>query len=97
MNEALKEAKIAFDLGEIPVGAVIVRNEQIIGRGHNLTETAKDPTVHAEMNAIREAALSSRLAFAGMQHVRYSGTLRHVCRSFDLGENRQFIYRDHGS
>jgi Cytosine/adenosine deaminases len=56
MNEALKEAKIAFDLGEIPVGAVIVRNEQIIGRGHNLTETAKDPTVHAEMNAIREAA-----------------------------------------
>ena len=56
MREALKEARIAFDLGEVPVGCVIVRNGEIIARGHNLTETAKDPTVHAEMNALREAA-----------------------------------------
>ena len=56
MREALKEARIAFELGEVPVGCVIVRDGVIIARGHNLTETAKDPTVHAEMNALREAA-----------------------------------------
>lgn len=56
MREALKEAQVAFDLGEVPVGCVIVRNGEIIARGHNLTETAKDPTVHAEMNALRDAA-----------------------------------------
>jgi len=56
MREALKEAEAAFELGEVPVGCVIVRNGEIIARGHNLTETEKDPTVHAEMNALREAA-----------------------------------------
>lgn len=56
MQEALKEAREAFDLGEVPVGCVIVRDGEIIARGHNLTETEKDPTVHAEMNALREAA-----------------------------------------
>ncbi|MBR2546751.1 MAG: tRNA adenosine(34) deaminase TadA [Eubacterium sp.] len=56
MREALKEARTAFDLGEVPVGCVIVRDGRIIARGHNLTETEKDPTVHAEMNAIREAS-----------------------------------------
>ena len=56
MREALKEAEIAFSLGEVPVGCVIVRDGEIIARGHNMTETLKDPTVHAEMNAIREAA-----------------------------------------
>lgn len=56
MREALKEAEIAFSLGEVPVGCVIVRDGEIIARGHNMTETLKDPTVHAEMNALREAA-----------------------------------------
>lgn len=56
MLEALKEAKKAYDLGEVPVGAVIVRNDEIIGRGHNLRETMKDPTLHAEIIAIKEAA-----------------------------------------
>ena len=56
MREALREAQTAFDLGEVPVGCVIVRDGEIIARGHNLTETAKDPTVHAEMNALREAS-----------------------------------------
>ena len=56
LREALLEAEKAFDLGEVPVGCVIVRDGEIIARGHNLTETAKDPTVHAEMNALREAA-----------------------------------------
>jgi tRNA(adenine34) deaminase len=56
MREALREAQKAFDQGEVPVGAVIECGGKIIGRGHNLTETAKDPTCHAEMIAIRQAA-----------------------------------------
>lgn len=56
MEEALAEAAIAAELGEIPVGAVIVKDGRIIARGHNMTETRKDPTAHAEMLAIREAA-----------------------------------------
>ena len=56
MRVALEEAKKAYELGEIPVGAVVVKEGEIGGRGHNLTETLKDPTAHAEMLAIREAA-----------------------------------------
>lgn len=56
MQEALREAEIAFRLGEVPIGAVIEKDGQIIARGHNLTETLKDPTAHAEMMAIRQAA-----------------------------------------
>lgn len=56
MKEALKEARKAAEMGEIPVGAVIVKDGEIISRGHNLTETTEDPTAHAEMIAIREAA-----------------------------------------
>ena len=55
MVEALKEAQIAAEAGEVPVGAVIVRDGKIISRGHNMTETLKDPTAHAEMIAIRKA------------------------------------------
>ncbi len=56
MREALKEAKKAAELGEVPIGAVVVKDGTIVGRGHNRTETKKDPTAHAEMEAIREAA-----------------------------------------
>ena len=56
MKEALIEAKKAAAMGEVPIGAVITRDGKIIGRGHNLTETSKDPTTHAEMEAIRQAA-----------------------------------------
>ena len=56
MECALAEAKISEKLGEVPIGAVIVKDGEIIGKGHNLTETSKDPTAHAEMAAIREAA-----------------------------------------
>ncbi|MBM7872259.1 tRNA(adenine34) deaminase [Clostridium pascui] len=53
--EAIKEAKKAEDLGEVPVGAVIVKDSRIIARAHNMTEVLKDPTAHAEVLAIRRA------------------------------------------
>ena len=56
MREALKEAALAAQAGEVPVGAVIVKDGEIIARGHNTTETDKDPTCHAEIAAIRQAA-----------------------------------------
>lgn len=56
MRLALNEAFEAFDQNEIPVGAVVVLDEQIIARGHNLTQTLHDVTAHAEMQAITAAA-----------------------------------------
>lgn len=56
MKRALLEAEAAFEKGEIPVGAVIVIDNKIIARGHNLTETLTDVTAHAEMQAITAAA-----------------------------------------
>ncbi len=56
MREAIKEARLAEEKQEVPIGAVIVWNDQIIGRGHNLRETAADPLAHAELLAIREAS-----------------------------------------
>jgi len=56
MKKAFQEAEIAFDKGEIPVGAVIVVDNKIIARAHNLTETLTDVTAHAEMQAITAAA-----------------------------------------
>ncbi len=56
MREALKEAKRAFENGEVPVGAVIVCQNKIIGRSHNQTEQLTDATAHAEMLAVTAAA-----------------------------------------
>lgn len=56
MKEALKEAQLAFDAQEVPVGAVIVLNKTIIARAHNLTERLTDVTAHAEMQAITAAS-----------------------------------------
>ncbi|MBR0139545.1 MAG: tRNA adenosine(34) deaminase TadA [Firmicutes bacterium] len=56
MRMALEEARLAAEAGDIPVGAVIVKDGRVVGRGRNSTETDKDPTCHAEMKAIREAA-----------------------------------------
>ena len=56
MRKAIQEAEYAAELGEVPVGAIIVVNEQIIGRAHNLTEQLNDVTAHAEMQAITSAS-----------------------------------------
>ena len=56
MRLALAEAQKAAEMGEIPVGAVIARDDEVIAAAHNLREQANDPTAHAEVLAIREAA-----------------------------------------
>jgi len=56
MREALKQAQIAFEKDEVPVGAVIVFNDRIIAKAHNLTESLNDVTAHAEMQAFTSAA-----------------------------------------
>ena len=58
MRDALNEARKALEKEEIPIGAVVVADGRIIGRGHNLTETLHDVTAHAEMQAITAAAES---------------------------------------
>src|ERR1044072_9419918 len=55
MMQAIKEAKKALEDGEIPIGAVVVVNEKIIARGHNMVEKLNDPTAHAEMIALTSA------------------------------------------
>lgn len=56
MKKAIQEAEVAFEKGEIPVGAVIVIDNKVIARGHNLTEMLTDVTAHAEMQAITAAS-----------------------------------------
>ena len=55
IREALKEAKVAAEEGEVPIGAVVVWKDRIIGKGHNMTEKLSDATAHAEMIAITAA------------------------------------------
>ncbi len=55
MRQALREAQRAFDAGEVPVGAVVVMNKQVIGRGHNQVELLTDSTAHAEIIALTSA------------------------------------------
>ena len=56
LRQALREARRAFEVGEVPVGAVVVQAGQVIGRGHNQREALRDPTAHAELLAITAAA-----------------------------------------
>ena len=55
MKQALNEARKGMDIGEVPIGSVVVCNKQVIGRGHNLIETLTDSTAHAEMQAFTSA------------------------------------------
>lgn len=60
MELALQQARLAASLGEVPVGAVLVRDDEVIGRGHNRRELDNDPTAHAEIVAIRRAAATEK-------------------------------------
>lgn len=59
MIEAIEEARKAQDLGEVPVGAVVILDGKVIGRGHNLPIKTHDPSAHAEIMALRNAGLSN--------------------------------------
>jgi tRNA(adenine34) deaminase len=59
MRLALQEALLAAEKGEVPVGAVLVRDDEMIEKGHNMREAAKDPTAHAEMFVLRAGAADS--------------------------------------
>lgn len=98
MQEALRGSEIAFRLGEVPIGAVIEKDGQIIARGHNMTETLKDPTAHAEMTAIPGGGpRSRRLAAHRLQPLCDGGALLYVRGSHGLGANRKSVYRRDGS
>jgi tRNA(adenine34) deaminase len=56
MGEALAEARAAANLGDVPIGAVVVRDARIVSRAHNRREYLRDPTAHAEIDALRQAA-----------------------------------------
>ncbi len=56
MREALVQAQLAVDADEVPVGAVVVLEDEVVGRGHNRTISARDPSAHAEVLAMRDAA-----------------------------------------
>ena len=71
MGLALREAAKAFEAGEVPIGAVIVHEQRVIARAHNQRETLRDPTAHAEMIALTQAA-------AFLDNWRLSGTTLYV-------------------
>lgn len=67
MKEALREAQKSYELNEVPVGCVVVHQGKIISRAHNLIQTKRDPTAHAELLAIQEASKwlkNERMAYA---------------------------------
>src|SRR5713101_8271820 len=78
MREALRQAKKAYEAGEVPVGAIVVRAGRIIGRAHNQIELLKDATAHAEMLALTqaEAAVGDwRLLYCGLYVTKESCTM----------------------
>lgn len=90
MKQALVEARSAAEEGEVPVGAVIVCNNQIIARAHNQTERLNDPTAHAEMLAITAGSRRLRSQVSDrMQPLRDGGTMRDVCRSNRMVATKQ--------
>lgn len=73
MRMALREAERAAEAGEVPCGAIIVKDDLIIGKAHNQTETLKDPTAHAEVLAITQAA-------AALENWRLTGAVMYVTK-----------------
>ena len=80
MRLALREAERALDHDDVPVGAVIVKDGEVIGAGHNERELRNDPTAHAETLALRRPAARRQLARARRRHVRDARALLDVRR-----------------
>ena len=85
-RRALDEAKIAFQKDVVPVGAVIVSNNQIIARAHNLPETLNDVAAHAEMQCITSAA---NYIEEKMKNCKCMSPLNHVKREYCIGHKFQ--------
>lgn len=88
MSIAMTEARKALAANEIPIGAVVVDHDKVIGRGHNLTETLNDVTAHAEMMAITAAADTLGEIYARRHPLCDGRTLPDVCRSNRLESDK---------
>lgn len=92
MQEAIKEAKKAYKKNEVPVGAIIVKNGEIIAKAHNIKETKKDTTKHAEIIAIQRASKAIRsMEIRRMPNVCYFRAMCNVCRSNNKLKNKRSI------
>ena len=85
MHKALDEAEIAYEAGEIPIGAVVMCRGRVIAKAHNLTETLCDVTAHAEMQAITSAANAMGGKYLTDCTLCHGGALRDVRRSNWVG------------
>jgi len=90
MKEALKEARKAALKGEVPIGAVIVKENKIIARGHNLRETTADPLAHAEIIAIKKASIKLR---SWRHHICHIRAMHHVHGRAYSGEGPEACVR----
>ena len=83
MQKAIRLAEIARSKDEVPVGALIIKNEKIVGQGYNQKEQLKDPTAHAEIIAITSAASTlNDWRLNGMLNVCNKGTMCNVFRCY---------------
>ena len=88
MKEAVRQAKKAAAIGDVPIGCVIVKGGRIISRGYNRRNADKTVLSHAEITAIKRACKKrGRLAAGGLYAVCHAGALSHVCRSHCTGQN----------
>ena len=89
MIEAMKMAKLAFDNDEVPVGAIVVKNGEIIGRGFNQVITKHSVSSHAEINAINQASqYIQNYRLKDCDHLRNSRALSYVCKSNNRCQNK---------
>ena len=95
MKEALKQAKKAALIDEVPIGCVIVHDEKISARGYNKRNKLHSTLGHAEISAIKKA--SKVLDDWRVYHVCYTGTMPYVCGGYSSGENTKGSYRSNES
>ena len=98
MRAALQLARQAFDEDEVPIGAVIVHNDRIIGEGYNQRESLNDPTAHAEMIAITQAANSLeswrlRASTIAPAHIGQGSSVTYIVQSSSRQDSSEFAAR----
>ena len=96
MKQALILARHAAEHGDVPIGAVIVRDGKIIARGENLVQKKLNPTLHAEIVAINRACKKLGQNFRRLRHICFAGTLCHVRHGNIFRAHAAHIFRRHG-